>query len=376
MSAKNKKLVTRKDDPLDAAAIGSSSERNTKLVELFENRNLIKRELDQVTAERDVLKKESDELHSSNEELRRQLNNLEQMLADAERGQSAIIYYRLRAVWTTCRLQLQTLAEDLENRFEKAERGGFEEKVEKERGKRLDALTEQFDKLERERRNLRTNLGDLQKQLPNLQKFWHKNKRAEVQFQIEKLTKQFKPIESRKLELLAVMEEMRREKQQSWPGIKIVSKRTVNLWLLALAQYLYLHFREYNIAEMARSAGTKPVSDVNFGLLNDCLTIGNHIYEVVVKLRGDKTRPEKLRFRVEHLSRGASYASDKESIPDESCLDYISLASQSAPTIDAEAQPLGVNILRMNYWDIQSILLRPSVSAKESDSKQKAQSPA
>ncbi|MDE2234103.1 MAG: hypothetical protein KGL13_02210 [Gammaproteobacteria bacterium] len=368
MSPKYKKLITRKDDPVDASTAGASPAHNSKLVELFENRNLIKRELDQITAERDSLKNEAKDLRASNEELLRQLNNLEQMLADAERGQSAIVYYRLRAVWNTCRQQLLALAEDLGGRFEKAERGGFEEKVDKDRGRRLDVLTEQFDKLERERRNLRNNLGDLQKQLPNLQKFWHKNKRAEIQIQIEKLTKQFKPIESKKLELLAAMEEMRREKQQAWPGIKTASKRTVNLWLLGLAQYLYLHFREYNIAEMARSAGTKPVSDVNFGLLNDCLIIGNHIYEVVVKLRGDKTRPEKLRFRVEHLRRGATYASDSDTVPDEACLDYISLASQTAPTIDAEAQPVGVNILRMNYWDIQGILLMPPAPAKSQGS--------
>jgi hypothetical protein len=359
MTAIYKKIITRKDDPHDAAPLDASLEQNSKLVELFENRNLIKRELDLVTVERDQLKVDNTDLRIRNEELQRQLTSLEQMLADAERGQSAIIYYRLRAVWNTCRQQLQILATDLSTRFEKAERGGFEEQTEKDRSRRLDELAQQFDTLERERRNLRNSLGELQKQLQNLKKLWHKNKRVEIQFQIDKLTKQFKPIESRKLELLAAMELLRREKEQTWPGISIASKRTVNLWLLGLAQYLYLHFREYNVAEMARSAGIKPVSDVNFGLLNDCLTIGNHVYEVVVKLRGDKSRPEKLRFRVEHLRRNATYASDTDSIPEESCLDYISLPSQTAPTIDAEAQPLGVNIMRLNYWDIQSILLSP-----------------
>lgn len=372
MTALYKKIITRKDDPVDAAALHVSVDQNSKLVELFENRNLIKRELDQVIAERDQLKIDAENLRIRNDELQRQLTNLEQMLADAERGQSAIIYYRLRAVWNTCRLQLQTLAGELAGRFEKAERVGFEEQADKDRSRRLDELAQQFDKLERERRNLRNNLGDLQKQLSSLQRFWHKKNRAEIQYQIDKLTKQFKPIESRKLELLAAMEEMRRVKQQIWPGICIASKRTVNLWLLALAQYLYLHFREYSVAEMARSAGTKPVSDVNYGLLNDCLTIGNHVYEVVVKLRADRNRPEKLRFRVDHLRRNATYASDADSVPEESCLDYISLPSQTAPSIDAEAQPLATNVLRMNYWDIQSILLMPPAPIEAANSKDAA----
>ncbi|MGH8397980.1 MAG: hypothetical protein ACRETA_07015 [Gammaproteobacteria bacterium] len=359
MAARFKIIRTGKDRREESALVDAGSGQQAKLVELFENRNLIKRELDQVTAERDVLKADVEDLRSRHDELRRQLTNLERMLADAERGQSAIIYYRLRAVWDTCRQQLRLLAEDLCSRYEKAERIGFEQNLGKDRSRHVDDLAQQFDKLERERRNLRSSLGDLQKQLARLQKFWHKSKRVEVQFRIDKLTKQFKPIEAKKLELLATMELLRNQKPQVWPGISIASKRTVNLWLLALAQYLYLHFAEYNISDMARSAGTKPVSDVNFGLLNDCMAIGNHIFEVVIKLRGDKTRPDKLRFRAEHLFNIATYASHGDTIPEESCLDYIPLASQTAPTIDAEAQPVAANVLRLNYWDIQNILLRP-----------------
>lgn len=336
--------------------------QQVKLVELFENRNQIKRELDQVTAERNTLKTNLANLRTHHDELQRQLTNLEQMLADAERGQSAIIYYRLRAVWNTCRQQLVGLAADLSNRYEKSERAAFDDHTVKDRSRRLDDLAQQFDKLERERRKLRNTMGDLQKQHASLQKFWQKKSRTEIEFQIEKLTKQFKPIETAKLELLADMDELRNEPQQVWPGINAVSRRTVNLWLLALSQYLYLHFTEYNIGEMARSAGTKPVSDVNFGLLSDCLIIGNHVYEVVVKLRADKARPEKLRFRAEYLRRISAYGSDNDTVPEESCLDYILPASQTAPTIDAEAQPVGANILRLNYWDIQNILLKPPAS--------------
>lgn len=331
-----------------------------KLVELFENRNLIKRELDQVTAERNALRDELENLRGRHQESQRQFTNLEQMLADVERGQSAIVYYRLRAVWDTCRQQLQLLAEDLDARFEKAERGGFEQDWGRDRSQHLDELAQQFDKLERERRSLRNQLGDLQQQLAGLRKFWQKSKREVLQFQIDKLTRQFKPIETKKLELLGAMETLRSQKPQAWPGIGVASKRTVNLWLLALAQYLYLHLNEYNIAEMARSAGTKPIADVHFGLLQDCLAIGNHIYEVVVKLRSDKARPEKLRFRTEYLRSIASYASEQDTVPEASCLDYIPQTSHSAPTIDAEADSVAINVLRLNYWDIDNILLKPS----------------
>ena len=360
MAAGFKNLIPGMNRPEAAEAPSSAPPQQTKLVELFENRNQIKRELDQATAERDSLREELEMLRSRHLELQRQLSNLEQMLADAERGQSAIVYYRLRAVWDTCRQQLRLLADDLNGRYEKAERGGFEQNLGRDRSRRLDELAQQFDKLERERRNLRNQLAELQQQLAGLRKLWHKRKRDTVQFQIDKLTRQFKPIETRKLELLAAMETLRNQKPQTWPGISNASKRTVNLWLLALAQYLYLHLTEYNIAEMARSAGTKAIADVHFGLLNDCLMIGNHIYEVVVKLRSDRTRPEKLRFRAEYLRSVATYASDRDTVPEESCLEYIPQTSGAAPTIDAEAEAVAMNVLRLNYWDIQNILLRPA----------------
>ena len=104
MTALYKKIAPGKDRSQEAPTANGLSDQNSKLVELFENRNLIKRELDQVSTERDLLKADAGDLRIRNEELQRQLTNLEQMLADAERGQSAIIYYRLRAVWNTCKI--------------------------------------------------------------------------------------------------------------------------------------------------------------------------------------------------------------------------------------------------------------------------------
>lgn len=336
--------------------------QQAKLEQLFENRNRIKRELDQVRAERKLLQDELQSLRRRHLESQRQLGSLEHMLADAERGQSALVYYRLRAVWNTCRRQVQILAQDLNGRFENAERAEFEQHQDKDRGRRLDDLTRQFEQLERERRNLRNGLQNLQRQREGLSRFWQKGRREVVQFQIDKVTRQFGPIETRKLGLLSAIEGLRDQNPRPWPGIGTASKRTVNLWLLALAQYLYVHLARCQIAEMARSAGTKPISDVNFGLLNDCLAIGNHIYEAVVRLRRDRSRPDTLRAHTERLRYIATYASDEDTVPEESCLEYIAPPISTDTVIDAHTQAVAVNVLRLNYWDVQSSLLRPAES--------------
>lgn len=348
-----------------AAAAAMPADNEAKLLELFENRNALKRELEQVRSERDALRAEVKELRARYDELQRQLASLEQMLADPGKGHNAIVYYRLRAVWETCRQQLRALAEELSSRYEKNQRTAFDADFERERNARLQELSQRFEKLEREHRTLRDDLNELQQQAAKLGKLWQRGQRAGLQRRMDALLAQIKPLETQKLEVLAETEKLRKTKLPPWPGIDLPARRAVNLSLLALAQYLYLHFTEHNIAEMARSAGTKPVADVNFGMLEDYQSIHSHIYEVVAKLRGDKARPDKLRFRAEYLRRTATYVSDKDTVPEESCLDYISPASQSAPTIDADASPVAVNVLRLNYWDIQSVLLRPPEESAE-----------
>lgn len=356
MSAGFKQIFPGKHD-LQLGAVAATPQ--AKLEQLFENRNRIKHELDRAQAERKLLQDELQSLRGRYLESQRQLSGLEHMLADAERGQSALVYYRLRAVWNTCRQQVRVLAQDLNGRFEAAERAEFERHQDKDRGRHLEDLAGQFEQLERERRNLRQDLQSLQQQRQGLNGFWKKRQREVVQFRIDKVTRQFAPLESKKLSLLSAIEALREQKPHVWPGICASSRRTVNLWLLALAQYLYLHLAEYQIAEMARSAGTKSIADVNFGSLNDCLAIGDHIYADVVHLRRDRTRPEALRNRAEHLRNTATYASDEDTVPEEACLEYIAPALPGGAVSDAHPSAVAINVLRLNYWDVQDSLLRP-----------------
>lgn len=356
MSARFKQIFPGKHSLQPKAAAVTSQ---VKLEQLFEDRNRIKHELDQVLAERKLLQDELQKLRGHYLESQRQLSGLEHMLTDAERGQSALVYYRLRAVWSTCRQQLRVLAQDLNGRFESGERAEFERHQDSNRGRRLEELTGQFEQLERERRNLRADLQKLQQQMQGLGRFWQRGRRDVIQLQIDKVTRQFNPIEAKKLSLLSAIEGLRSQKPPVWSGIGISSKRTVNLWLLALAQYLYLYLSDHQIAEMARSAGTKSITDVNFGSLNDCLAIGNNIYAGVVRLRRDRTRPEALRYRAEHLRATVTYASDSETVPEESCVEYLAPTLPAGAVADTHTSGIAVNVLRLNYWDIQGSLLRP-----------------
>ncbi|MGH8372441.1 MAG: hypothetical protein ACRETO_06885 [Gammaproteobacteria bacterium] len=346
-------------------ANGATPDHHAQLAEIFENRNLLKRELDEVSAERDVLKADVEDLRQRHGELNRQLTTLEQMLADPEKGQNAILYYRLQAVWNTCRNQIRALAQDLSNRQDQVERGKFLEDFERSRKSKLDELAKQLLGVDREQTSVQSGIDEMQQGLKKLTRFWHRGRRKRLENDIINASGLLAPLDQKKRDVLARIDQTKKLKPPAWGGIGIPARRAINLALLSLGQYLYLHFTEHNISDMARSAGTKMVSDVNFGMGNECLKIGNQVHEVVLKLRNDKTRPDKLKHRTEYLRQKAVFTGPQDTIPEESCLDYLMPSSQSEPTIDAQARALGVNVLRLNYWDMQTLLLRSPEKAEE-----------
>ena len=349
------RTVLRKPaEPEPAPAISDHS-----LVDIFHNRNILKRKLEEAEAERAVLRADVEDLRKRQEEAQRQLTDLEKMLADPEKGQNAILYYRLRAVWDTCRNQIRAMAEDLSNRQDQVEHAKYTAQFEQQRAAQLADLQRLIEILVRDRQAVAAGIADMEAQVTKLKRFWHKKKREKLMQEIEDAYAKLAPIDKRKLELLAKLEHTRKAPVPHYLGIGIPARRAINVALLSMAQYLYLHFTEHDIGEMARSAGTKPVSDVRYGMANDCLKIGTQMWEVVMKLRNDTARPEKLKHRSEYLRQKLTYASDGDSVPEESSLDYLLPWSANAPTLDLRVNAIPVNVLRLNYWDIQNILLKP-----------------
>jgi len=329
------------------------------LVELFQERNTLKRKLDEAEAERAVLRADVADLGKRYEEVQRQLTGVEKMLTDPEKGQNAILYYRLRAVWDLCRNQIRGLAEELSGRQDQVERKRYTDAYEQQRATQFKDTQRLIEILDRDRQNIATGIAQMEREITELKRFWHKKKRERLMAEVEQAFAKLAPIDKRRMELASKLEQIRKAPVPTYLGIGIPARRAVNVALIAMAQYLYLHFMEHEIAAMARSAGTKPVMDVHFGMANDCLKIGAQMWEVVMKLKSDTLRPEKLKHRAEYLRQKLTYASDQDSVPETHSVDYLLPSSSSSATLDMSLSAIPVNVLGLNYWDLETLLLKP-----------------
>src|ERR1700748_3055550 len=111
---------------------------------------------------------------------------------------------------------------------------------------------------------------------------------------------------------------------------------------------------------MGRGAGLKPVMDVNFGGANECLKIGAQMWEVVMKLKADTLRPEKLKHRAEYLRQKLTDASDRDSVPETHSLDSLLPSAANSAALDTTVTAMPVNVLNLNYWDLENLLLKPA----------------
>ena len=336
------------------------------LVQIFQERNTLKRRLDEAEAERAVLRADVADLGKRAEEATRLLAGLEKMLMDPEKGQNAILYYRMRAVWDLCRNQLRNIAEELSGRQDQVERKRYTEAFEQQRAAQVKDTQRLIEILDRDRQALTAEVARMEEQIPQLKRFWHKKKRERVMEEIEEAMTKFAPIDKRRMELVKKLDGIKKAPIPTYLGIGIPARRAINVSMIAMAQYLYLHFMEHDIASMARSAGIKPVTEVNFGGANECLKIGAQIWEVVQKLRADTLRPEKLKHRAEFLKQKLTYASDQDSVPEVSSLDYMLPFAPNAATLDDTfTKTLPVNVLRQNYWDLETLILKTPGKADE-----------
>lgn len=335
------------------------------LVELFQERNTLKRKLDEAETERAVLRADVADLGKRAEEATRQLAGLEKMLMDPEKGQNAILYYRMRAVWDLCRNQIRNIAEELSGRHDQVERKRYTEAYEQQRASQIKDTQRLIEILDRDRQALTAEVARMEAQIPELKRFWHKKKRERLMEEIEEAMTKFAPIDKRRMELVKKLDGIKKAPLPTYLGIGVPTRRAINIAMIAMAQYLYLHFTEHEIAPMARSAGLKPVMDVNFGGANECLKIGAQMWEVVMKLKADTLRPEKLKHRAEYLRQKLTYASDQDSVPETHSLDYLLPSAANSAALDTTVTAMPVNVLNLNYWDLENLLLKPAEKAEQ-----------
>ena len=349
------KKITGKAD-----AAPGEDETDQRLVDLFQKRQLLKKAYDKSAAELSTTKEELDALRNQAQEMGKRLMALDDFLSDPEKAQSVIVHYQLAQLWSRCNGLLAERAYELAQKHEAEEKQQLLVEFSNEQRQKLATAEDKLRFAQAQLDEVVLRQRQLQTELAASQRIWHYFKRKRVLGDLENLEATLKPVANRHKELSDEVEGIRQAPTPEHKGLSVQSKRTINLHLIALAQYLYQTLMSNQIAQHAQNThGQQPNATV-FGDTRTCLQMLTHISEASTKLNNDSERQLKLQQRFAHLQEGARYKTGTDVLPDAELYGYIDGSigggTRQIKPFDLEGGRMLVNVVTGDFFGLQGML--------------------
>lgn len=332
------------------------ADQEQQLIELFNNRNEIKRAYDRVVGERDRLLAEVTSLRQSYERVSKRLDSLERTLVDPERSGNVLAYFALSSVWDTCRDRIVARSRRLRKSYEEAERSELMAEYKTAQMRELAVQKKRLEEIEAEREEVQSRKRELENQLARSQQPWHYFKRKRLREQLNAERRRLTPIEHRYSEQLKALEDIQDREAPRYPGLSTVAKRKINLELIAEAQQYYAHFVDNDLSAMAHTANAKMPHEVNFGNLEMCLRLQRQALKALSGLQEELNIDDLIKKRLPLVEREVRFEGDEAAVPVPSSVGGIRRLERTAD--DGMMDRLVVNVLDLDSWNLQSALVK------------------
>ncbi len=332
---------------------GKSQEESEKLLELYWNRAELKKEFAGMRKEQFKLQDKIKQQEGIAARVQQQLDHLEELLTDPEWAHNVAVFYQLRGLALRCQQKLAKFAEQLKQQREQKQHNLLLESWNEERTREARELERQLtekrsvvlqieDQLQTERRRLSAMSG--------LLKIF---KRRSVKAVLANLTDQVAVAHEEEESLLQGIEEIQNWTPPDIEGLDVLSKRSINLMIIAFAQQLFVTFSDDELAAMSKESSEKSVGAIDYGSRHDCEQLLGKIQEVIDSLEQASDFAETLQYRSKLLGEKATFRNDSDAVP----------ASATVATLyDIDANGLvkesDTNILGENWWGISKTLSR------------------
>lgn len=326
-----------------------------QLLKLYSNRAGVKRELNDLRRERhellDKLKEQEGEIVRAQE----QLEGLERLLTNPLAAANAMVYFQLRHLWRVAAKKIEQFSAELKAQREQRERAQLHEAALAKRSRRLSAITEKLDSVVSKQQALLLECGEVEERLDTMNGFKRFFQGARLRRQIAGMVDGNIVLQEKVEELMQLREKIQGELLPEPDGLSLESRRLINCAVIALAQHLCVHFSDYNLVGLTKTATERPVGDMKFGDRRDCDRMVERIRERIEDLRQEANLADEVRRRTDYLVGQALYQNETDAVPTgESVANILPKLPDPGdePARRATDAPLPINVLLDEYWDL------------------------
>ena len=333
-----------------------------RLLTLYSDRASVKRELSDMRRERHELLDKLKEQESAISRSHEQLEGLERLLTDPLSAANAMVYFQLRHLWRVGAQKLEQFAAELKAQREERERGRLHEAALAKRRRRLSAINEKLDSVLRKQQTLAENISAMQDGLQALNGLMRFFKGPSMRRRLAGMKNGNDALQEKIDELKELGEGIRNEVLPEPDGLSLRSRRLINCAVLAMAQYLVVHFAEHDLVSLTKTATERSVADMKFGDRGDCDQMVERIRVRIDDLHQQKRLTDDVRRRTDYLVNHIRYADESNALPTP---ESVGTTPKTIPHADDEGMetksrasdaPLKINVLEDEYWELFSVL--------------------
>jgi hypothetical protein len=324
------------------------SAEDERLVELFRNRAVLKKELSALDDDRHRLLDRLKLQEGATMRVEEQMASLEAYLGRPEEGRKSLVYFQLKGLWRAASQRLEKFAGELAQQQKDRERR--QQLAEFDRAKR--ARLADVDRELVEARVLADQLQAEQKlaqqRLATLGGFWNYFRRRSLE---EAIATRAARVESA-LTVVTDLSDRRHSVEAEPPpvfeSISVEGRRAVNLAVIACAEWLYERLAPGGLADLARQTTLRRVFESSYGGPEQCEALLGTVARALGELEKQAVDLGDIKGRTDRLRRTAVYRADSDTIP----------AQDSVYAPEPPGGAPAANLLLEEYFDIYRVLLR------------------
>ncbi len=338
------------------AIFGNSEEDspdNEKLLDLYWNRNELKKEFAGMRTEQFRLQDRIREHEGVAARLQQKLDNLEDLLIDPEWARNVLVFYQLRSLALRCENKLAKFAEQLKQQREHKQHKKLLADWNSVREQESSALTTEILERRDSVQQLEDQIHAERRRVQSFSGFMRFFKRRSADAILESLTEQLQIQSLSEEGLTRQIDEIKSRAPPDALGLDIAAKRSINYMIISYAQQLYIQFDDDTLVGLVKEAREKSVGSVVYGSESDCELILNKIRSCIDAMDCDTNFAEILQKRAKLISDKAMFMNDEDAVPASGTVTTLFKFSEND-----EIRESDLNLLGENYWEIAKSLSR------------------
>ena len=339
-----------------SALLRNSTEKSPgdeKLMDLYWNRNELKKEFADMRNEKFRLQDKIKQQDGAIARLQQKLDHLEELLIDPEWARNALVCYQLRGIGLRCQRKLSRFAEQLKQQREQKQQNQVMSSWKNAIALERQALESQIGAHQETIMQLEDRSRAENRRLEEMSGFLRLIRRRSICSGIDELNQQIHLEEQEQDALRAKIEQVNGRQPPDNAGLDIATKRSINFMILAFAQQLYLLFEDDELASLVKEASEKSAGAIRYGDDQDCEAILKRIRRSMAAMEKSGDFADALQRRAKLISERAVFQDDDDAVPAAGTVATLYRIGSNGIVTEGD-----VNILGDNYWGVAGFLSR------------------